>query len=129
MKLHITWRYLSWCTYICGGSKEALLAFHIKISLISWGFRALLHSATHLQRHLALNGLQNHFQVTDKFDTSIDADAWCDSTRQNPYILIWERSGSGVANAGCKRTLTEKYNIFGWRTFLRQRPCILAQFN
>ena len=51
-------------------------------------------------RH-AVKELQSHFQVTDKFDASVDADAWCNSTGQNPYVLIWERSRSGIANAGC----------------------------
>ena len=35
------------------------------------------------QRHVCNvtpNGLQSHFQVTDKFDASIDADAWSNST-------------------------------------------------
>ena len=35
---------------------------------------------------LCMNGCKVHFQVTDKFDASIDADAWCNSTGQNPCI-------------------------------------------
>ena len=75
--------------------------------------RVHLHPATAMRlRHycdVTPNGLQSHFQVTDKFDTSIDVDVWCNSTGQNPHILIWQRSRSGVANAGCKRALN---NIF-----------------
>ena len=51
-------------------------------------------------------------QATDKFGTSVDTDAWCNSTGQNPYFLIWERSRISVANAGCKRTLNLQRNFF-----------------
>ena len=33
---------------------------------------------------VAPNGLKSHSQATDKFDPSVDADAWCNSTGQNP---------------------------------------------
>ena len=77
-------------------------------------FRAHLHpvTATCLRHdcNVARNGLQSHFQVADKFDASVDADTWCNSTAQNPYILIWEQSRSGVANAagpyGCPFKVT-----------------------
>ena len=67
--------------------------------------RAHLHPATArcLRRRCDTtpNGLQSHFQVTDKFD----ADAWCNRTE---FIhLILERSRSSVANTGCKRALRE----------------------
>ena len=35
---------------------------------------------------VAPNGLQSHFQVTDKFDASTDTDTWCNNTAQNPHI-------------------------------------------
>ena len=35
---------------------------------------------------VAPNRLHNHFQATDRFDAGDDADAWCNSTGQNPYI-------------------------------------------
>ena len=81
--------------------------------------RALLHSETvmRLRRHCDIAatsfrmGCKAILQATDKFNASIDADTWCNSTGQNPYILIWERSCSGVANAGCKRALTKLFNI------------------
>ena len=56
-------------------------------------------------RFCDVTGLQSHVQVTDKFDANVDCDVWCNSTGQNPCILIWERSRSGVANSGCKRAL------------------------
>ena len=66
----------------------------IREKVLPVNIRAHLHPATvmRLQRHCDVtpNGLQSHFQATDKFDASIDADAWCNSTGQNPYILIWE---------------------------------------
>ena len=34
--------------------------------------------------NITLEGLQSYFQVTDKFDASVDIDAWCNSTWHNP---------------------------------------------
>ena len=54
---------------------------------------------TQQQQHVcdvALNGFHSHFQATD---ASIDADAWCNNTGQNPYI------GFGSDLAAASQTL------------------------
>ena len=98
----------------CNQCAVCLLFNHTDEVIISHKFRirAHLHPATATRLwcccDIALNGLQSHFQSTDKFDASIETDAYCNSIGQNPYILIWERSRSGVTNAGCKQALKRR---------------------
>ena len=55
----------------------------------------------------ALNGLQSHFQATDKFDANIDADTWCNSTGQNSYIWF----GSDLAAASQTLDVNEPLHV------------------
>ena len=63
-------------------------------------FTDIVRAHIHPEPAMSLsNGLRSHFQVTDKFSASVDADTWCNSTEQNqvadPGFPKRERGGRG----------------------------------
>ena len=90
---HLVWIWLIILFYLCEGTslgRSPLTRPRPPLtSPLQFQLHCVLEPIYIKQQHVCdvtLNGLQSHFQVTDKFDASVDTDAWCNSTGQNPYI-------------------------------------------
>ena len=103
--LHTAWRLPLWLNYLSLGdgfvsdSRAMSMWFWSRVAIASQSLYVNGPIYIYQQRcvcYVAPNGLQSYFpQATDKFDASVDNDAWCTSTGQNSYIWF----GSHLAAA------------------------------